>query len=45
MPMLSRLKNCRDLIKLNTLNEIDLLDGTEFEQLKDYFDGIEKINE
>lgn len=39
MPMLSRLKHCRDLVKMNTLNEIDLLDGTEFEQLKWYFDN------
>ena len=39
MPMLSRLNNCRDLVKMNTLNQIDLLDGTGFEQLKWYFDN------
>lgn len=39
MPMLSRLNQCRQLIKMNTLNKVDLLEGTEFEQLKWYFDN------
>ena len=39
MPMLSRLNNCRNLVKMNTLNEVDLLDGTGFEDLKGYFDN------
>ena len=40
MPMLVRLKNCRDLVKLHSLNEVDLLDGTRFERLKWYFDNF-----
>lgn len=39
MPMLSRLKNCRDLVKLSTVNQVDLLDGTDFERLRWYFDN------
>ena len=38
IPMLSRLKKCRDLVKLATANELDLLDQPEYEQLKNYFD-------
>lgn len=38
MPMLSRLKKCRDLIKLGTDGEIDLFDKTEYTDLKKYFD-------
>ena len=38
MPMLDRLKKCRDLIKLGTGNEVDLFDRTEYQQLKKYFD-------
>lgn len=40
IPMLSRLKKCRDLVKLATANELDLLDQPEYEQLKTYFDQI-----
>ena len=39
MPMLSRLNKCRKLVKMNTLNEIDLLDKTGFEKLKSFFDN------
>ncbi|MFT3983051.1 MAG: DUF3800 domain-containing protein [Lachnospiraceae bacterium] len=38
MPMLERLKKCRDLIKLGTENELDLFDKTEYSTLKRYFD-------
>ncbi len=38
MPMLERMKKCRDLIKLGTLNELDLFDKTEYSSLKKYFD-------
>lgn len=38
MPMLERLKKCRDLIKLGTNNELDLFDQTEYKGLKKYFD-------
>lgn len=38
MPMLERLKKCRDLIKLGTDNELDLFDKTEYQSLKKYFD-------
>lgn len=40
IPMLSRLKKCRDIVKLATANEIDLLDHTEYQSLKEYFDGL-----
>ena len=39
IPMLSRLKKCRDIIKLGTVNELDLLDFPEYESLKKYFDS------
>lgn len=42
-PMLSRLKKCRDLVKLSTRNAIDLLDDTEFSDLKAYFDGLPEM--
>lgn len=38
MPMLERLKKCRDLIKLGTENKLDLFDKTEYSSLKKYFD-------
>lgn len=38
MPMLARLKKCRDLVKLGTNNELDLFDKTEYSSLKKYFD-------
>ena len=36
--MLARLKKCRDLILLGTMNELDLLDHPEYDQLKQIFD-------
>lgn len=39
IPMLSRLQKCRDLIKLGTLNELDLLDSPEYASLKAFFDN------
>lgn len=45
LPMLSRLKKARDLVKLNTVNELDLLDHTEYKQLKLYFDNIPYVEE
>lgn len=38
MPMLQRLKKCRDLVKLGTANQLDLFDKTEYSSLKKYFD-------
>lgn len=38
MPMLERLKKCRDLVKLGTENQLDLFDKTEYKSLKRYFD-------
>lgn len=38
IPMLERLKKCRDLIKLGSTNELDLFDNTEYSNLKKYFD-------
>ena len=34
IPMLARLKKCRDLVKLGTANELDLLDHPEYQQLQ-----------
>lgn len=44
-PMLSRLKKCRDLVKLSTVNALDLLDDTEFSELKAYFDNLPNFEE
>lgn len=44
-PMLSRLKKCRDLVKLSTVNKLDLLDDTEFSELKAYFDNLPDFEE
>ena len=38
LPMLARLKTCRDIVKLGTNNEVDLFDKTEYASLKRYFD-------
>ena len=38
IPMMERLKKCRDLVKLATTNELDLFDKTEYSSLKKYFD-------
>ena len=40
IPMLARLKKCRDLVKLGTANDLDLLDHTEYKSLKAYFDNL-----
>lgn len=40
IPMLARLKKCRDLVKLGTANGLDLLDHAEYAQLRAYFDSI-----
>lgn len=42
IPMLARLEKCRDIIKLGTSNELDLLDHPEFQLLKSYFDSVDK---
>ncbi len=43
IPMLSRLKKCRDLVKLSTLNGIDLLEHDEYSQLRKCLDVVEEI--
>ena len=45
IPMLARLKKCRDLVKLGTANELDLLEHSEYDQLRAYFDNMPVINE
>ena len=40
IPMLERLRKCRELVKLGTVNELDLLDHTEYHQLQAYFDNV-----
>ncbi|MEG0835605.1 MAG: DUF3800 domain-containing protein [Christensenellaceae bacterium] len=42
LPMLERLKKCRDIVKLGTNNEIDLFARTEYSNLKKYFDDIDE---
>lgn len=39
MPMLSRLKKCRDSISLGTDGKLDLFDNTEYRSLKEFFDS------
>ena len=41
IPMLSRLKNCRDLVKMHSNNEVDLLEGTEMNKLKKFFESYD----
>lgn len=38
MPMLARLKLCRDIVHLGTCGNLDLFDNSEYESLKAYFD-------
>ena len=38
IPMLERLKKCRDLVKLGSINELDLFEHTEYISLKRFFD-------
>lgn len=40
IPMLSRLKKCRDLVKLGTANQLDLLSHAEYDQLRSFFDSL-----
>lgn len=40
IPMLARLKKCRDLVKLGTVNGLDLLEHSEYDQLRAYFDSM-----
>lgn len=43
LPMLSRLKKCRDLIKLATNGKVDLFDHAEYHDLKNFFDLQDKL--
>lgn len=38
MPMLDRLKKCRDIIKMDTCGEVDIFSNSEYVELKKYFD-------
>lgn len=40
MPMLNRLKRCRDTVKAATLNKVDLFDHTEYTTLKKFFEDV-----
>ena len=35
--MLSRLKKCRDIVKIETMGKLDLFDNTEYIDLQKYF--------
>ncbi|HBA04665.1 MAG TPA: hypothetical protein DCW51_12410 [Clostridium sp.] len=37
IPMLARLKKCRDIVKLETMGELDLFDNSEYNELMKYF--------
>ncbi|WP_229723880.1 hypothetical protein [Chryseobacterium sp.] len=37
--MLNRIREAREIIRLATRNELDLLDKLEYEQLKELLDG------
>ena len=43
LDMLARLKKCRDLVKLATNNDLDLLAEPEYQALKDFFDAQPNI--
>lgn len=43
IPMLARLKKCRDLIKLGTANQLDLLNHSEYDSLRIFFDTLDKL--
>lgn len=43
LPMLERLRKCRNLIKLGTVNGLDLLAHDEYKNLRAYFDSVENI--
>lgn len=38
MPMLERLRKCRDIVNMATMGDLDLFDHTEYEKLKRFFD-------
>lgn len=38
MPMLARLKKCRDIIMMETLGKLDLFNNTEYIELRRYFE-------
>lgn len=38
VPMLDRLKRCRDIVKFETIGELDLFDNSEYINLRKYFD-------
>lgn len=39
MPMLARLKKCRDIINIETMGDLDLFDNTEYRALQKFFDN------
>lgn len=39
MPMLARLKKCRDIVSLRTKNKLDLFNHTEYSSLQKFFDN------
>lgn len=38
LPLLDRLKKCRDNIKIGTDGKLDLFDNSEYKTLKEFFD-------
>lgn len=44
IPMLARLKKCRDLVKLATVDKLDVLSAEEYSDLKQFFDLQDKLS-
>ena len=42
IPVMERMKKCREIVKFGTNGEIDLFDHTEYNSLKKFFDEAEK---
>ena len=43
LPMLSRIENARDIVKMATLDAVDILDRNEFRELKEIIDSNKSI--
>lgn len=42
MPLLARLKKCRDIVNIETLGDLDLFNNTEYRDLQKFFDDIDE---
>lgn len=44
MPMLARLRTCRDIVKIETMGELDLFDNSEYKDLQKFFEIERKVD-